>query len=63
MQKANDPWQCDATDALRSIVAQVMLPLSIVYSLSFKTFVGSLDSWYIVPSWENLSTTLLAKKT
>ena len=58
----NDPRQCRAVDALTSLVADNMLPLSIVESPSFRNYCHSLDQRFVVPSRKHLSTTLLTKK-
>lgn len=46
----NDNRQCRASDALTSVVAELMLPLSIVEAPSFKQFTESLDPRFVVPS-------------
>ena len=43
----NDNRQCRASDA---VVAELMLPLSIVEAPSFKQFTESLDPRFVVPS-------------
>ena len=57
-----DSRQTRATDALTSLVAELMLPLSIVESPAFKKFTDSLDSRFAMPSRKHLSSTLLTKK-
>uniref|UniRef100_A0A1X7UC66 HAT C-terminal dimerisation domain-containing protein n=1 Tax=Amphimedon queenslandica TaxID=400682 RepID=A0A1X7UC66_AMPQE len=58
----NDVRQCRAIDALTSLIAENMLPLSIVESPSFRKYCHSLDARFVVPSRKHLSTFLLAKK-
>uniref|UniRef100_A0A1X7VQ34 BED-type domain-containing protein n=1 Tax=Amphimedon queenslandica TaxID=400682 RepID=A0A1X7VQ34_AMPQE len=58
----NDVRQCRAIDALTSLIAENMLPLSIVESPSFRKYCHSLDPHFVVPSRKHLSTFLLAKK-
>lgn len=58
----NDSQQTRATDVLTSLVAESLLPFSIVESSAFKKFVIGLDTQFVVPSCKHLSTTLLTKK-
>ena len=58
----NDLRQCHANDALTSLIAENMLPLSIVESPSFRKYCHSLDPRFVVPSRKHLSTSLLTKK-
>ena len=51
-----------ATDALTSLVAEFMLPLSIVEAPSFKQFAESLDPPFVVPYRKHLTTKLIAQK-
>ena len=51
--------QCRAIDALTSLLAENILPLSIVESASFRKYCHSLDPRFVVPSSTHLSTSLL----
>ena len=57
-----DPRQRNATEALVTLIAEDMLPLSLVDSSAFKTFVDKLDSRYTLPSRKHLSTKLLVEE-
>ena len=50
----NDSRQCRALDALICLVADNMLPLSIVESPSFRKYCLSLDPRFVVPSRKHL---------
>ena len=54
--------QRHATDALVLLIAKDMLPLSLVESSTFKTFVSTLDPRYTLPSRKHLSTKLIKEK-
>ena len=54
-----DPRQTQANDALISLIAEGMLPFSIVETSAFKRFTQVLDSRFVVPSRKHLSYTLL----
>ena len=59
---ATNPRQVQATDALISLVAEAMLPLSIVEMPAFNHFAQMLDPQFLVPSRKHLSYTLLESK-
>ena len=58
----NHPRQIGATSALVSLIAENMLPLSIVESPAFKKYSAALDSRFVVPSRKHVSTKLLTQK-
>ena len=53
---SNDSRQIRSNDALTSLVAETLLPLSIVESSAFRQFVECLDPHFVVPLWKHLST-------
>uniref|UniRef100_A0A1X7VMZ3 HAT C-terminal dimerisation domain-containing protein n=1 Tax=Amphimedon queenslandica TaxID=400682 RepID=A0A1X7VMZ3_AMPQE len=58
----NHPRQLLVTEELVCLIAEDLLPMSLVTSKRFKSFVHSLDPQYQLPSRKHLSTVLLTKK-
>ena len=59
---ATNPRQVQATNALISLVAEAVLPLSIVEMPAFNHFAQVLDPQFLVSSGKHLSYTLLESK-
>ncbi|CAB4061236.1 TRRAP [Lepeophtheirus salmonis] len=59
---SKSPIQNKATEKLVDFLTHDVIPLSIVESTNFQSFVSTLDPQYVLPSRKHLSTTLLKNK-